>query len=110
MDLESINMVFDDTQKMVCLVPWQNLQPFPVSQHPLKKSAYTVMLSAPTLVSMWIQRCHQRLSTWLHLAISKYVTMLLCPDNVAVLRVLGISVDRPRCFRIRILAFHVVLM
>jgi hypothetical protein len=35
-------MFFDETKKMLCLVPWQNLQPVPVSQHPPRKSAYTV--------------------------------------------------------------------
>ncbi len=45
-----------------------------------------VGLSAPTLVSLWVQRWQQRMSTWLHLAISKHVTKLLCPNTVARLR------------------------
>ncbi len=40
-------------------------------------------VSAPTLVSLWVQRLQQRLSTCLHLAISKHVTRLMCPDIVA---------------------------
>jgi len=42
--------------------------------------------SPPTLASLWVQRWHQRLSTWLYLAISKHVMRLLCPNIVARLR------------------------
>jgi hypothetical protein len=36
--------------------------------------------SAPTLASLWVQRWQQRLSTWLHLALSKQVLRIMCPD------------------------------
>jgi hypothetical protein len=38
---------------------------------------------APTLVSLWAHRWQQRLSTWMHLALSKQVLRILCPDAVA---------------------------
>ena len=38
---------------------------------------------APTLASLWVQRCQQRLSTWMHLALSKQVLRILCPDVAA---------------------------
>jgi hypothetical protein len=37
--------------------------------------------SAPTLASLWVKRWQQRLSSWLYLAVSKYVLRLLCPDT-----------------------------
>ena len=46
----------------------------------------SVGLYAPTILSLWVQRWQQRLSTWLHLAISKHVTKLLCPGIFARLR------------------------
>ena len=36
--------------------------------------------SSPTLASLWVQRWQQRLSTWMHLALSKQVLRILCPD------------------------------
>jgi hypothetical protein len=42
--------------------------------------------SAPTLSSMCVQRWQHRKSTWLHLAISKHVMRLVCPDDDARLR------------------------
>jgi len=42
--------------------------------------------SSPTLVSLWVHRWQQRLSSWLHLAISKHVTRLLCPMTADRLR------------------------
>jgi hypothetical protein len=39
--------------------------------------------SAPTLVSIWVQRWQQRLSSWMHLALSKQVLRILCPDAAA---------------------------
>ena len=35
-------------------------------------------LSAPTLVSLWVQPWQQRVSTWHHLSISKHVIKLIC--------------------------------
>ncbi len=32
------------------------------------------------LVSLWVRRWQQRLSSWLHLAISRHAMRLLCPD------------------------------
>jgi len=40
-------------------------------------------LSTPILVSLWVRRWQHRMPTWLHLAISKHVIRLLCPNNVA---------------------------
>ena len=42
--------------------------------------------SAPALASLWVQRWQQRLSTWLHLALSKQVMRSLRPDTAARLR------------------------
>ena len=42
MDLEFINMVFGETSKKLCLVPWLVLLKFPVSHTPPRKSTYTV--------------------------------------------------------------------
>ena len=42
MDLESINIVFGETSKKLCLVPWLALLKFLVSHTPPRKSAYTV--------------------------------------------------------------------
>ncbi len=39
--------------------------------------------SAPTLASLWVQRWQQRLSTWMHLALSKQVLRILCPNIAA---------------------------
>ena len=39
--------------------------------------------SVPTLTSLWVQRWQQRLSSWLHLALSKQVIRMLCPDTAA---------------------------
>jgi len=47
-----------------------------------RRPPFAYML-APALVSLWVQRWQQRLSAWLHLAISKHVIMLLCPDTAA---------------------------
>ena len=38
---------------------------------------------APTLASLWVQRWQQRLSIWMHLALSKQVLRILCPYVVA---------------------------
>ena len=37
----------------------------------------------PMLVSLWVRRWHQRISSWLHLAISRHVVRLLCPMPAA---------------------------
>jgi len=39
--------------------------------------------SSPTLMSLWVKRWQQRISSWLHLAISKHVTRLMCPETIA---------------------------
>jgi hypothetical protein len=38
---------------------------------------------APTLASVWTQSWRQRMSSWLHFAISKHAIRLLCPDTAA---------------------------
>ena len=35
------------------------------------------------LVSLWVRRWQQRLSSWLYLAISRHAMRLLCPDDAA---------------------------
>jgi hypothetical protein len=42
--------------------------------------------SSPILASQWVQRWQQRISSWLHLAISKHVIGLLCLETAARLR------------------------
>jgi len=42
--------------------------------------------SSPTMLPLWVQRWHQRLSSWFHLAISKHVIRLMCLETVARLR------------------------
>ncbi len=39
--------------------------------------------SAPTLASLWVHRWQQRLSTCMHLALSKEVLRILCPNAAA---------------------------
>ena len=36
-------------------------------------------MTHPMLVSLWVRRWQQRISSWLHLAISRHVVRLLCP-------------------------------
>ena len=40
-------------------------------------------MSRNMLVSLWVRRWQQRLSTWLHLAISRHTLRLLCPQIAA---------------------------
>ncbi len=36
-------------------------------------------MTHPMLVSRWVRRWYHRISSWLHLAISRHVVRLLCP-------------------------------
>jgi len=40
-------------------------------------------MTYPMLVSLWVKRWQQRISEWLHLAISRHVVRMLCPTLVA---------------------------
>ena len=37
-------------------------------------------MTHPMLVSLWVRRWQQRISAWLHLAISRHAVRLLCPS------------------------------
>ncbi len=40
-------------------------------------------MTHPMLVSQWVKRWQQRISSWLHLAISRHDVRLLCPSLAA---------------------------
>jgi len=43
----------------------------------------TADLTYPMQISLWVRRWHQRISSWLHLSLSRHTLRLLCPAATA---------------------------